>query len=75
MNSLDPTAKRLRVADRSLQQARNALLGAQLALDALPRTGLSPLNDALSSIASALRDLEEAGAAIDRARLEPEELA
>jgi hypothetical protein len=75
LNSLDPTAKRLRVADRSLQQARNAVLGAQLALDALPRTGLSPLNDALASMAAALRNLDEAAAAIDQTRLEPEELA
>jgi hypothetical protein len=70
LNSLDPRAKRLRAADRSLQQARNSLQGAQLALQDLPRTGLSPLNDALRSLAAADAEIEAAADAIDRARLD-----
>lgn len=70
MNSLDPRAKRLRAAERSLQQARNSLLGAHLALQDMPRSGLSPLNDALRSLAAAASEIEAAAAALDRERLE-----
>ena len=40
MNSLDPRAKRFRAADKSLQQAKASLQGAQLALADLPRSNL-----------------------------------
>lgn len=69
MNSLDPRAKRLRGADRSLQQARNSLHGAQIALQDLPRSGLSPVTSALEAIGSALEKIDEAAAALDDARL------
>lgn len=70
MNSLDPRAKRLRAADRSLQQARSGLLGVQLALQDLPRTGLSPVNDALRAVTAAAEQIDAAAAALDEARLE-----
>jgi len=70
LNSLDPRAKRLRAADRSLQQARSGLLGAQLALRDLPRTSLSPVNDALRAITTAAEQIDAAAAALDEARLE-----
>lgn len=73
LNSLDPRLKRLRAADRSLQQARNALTGAVLALDDLPRSGLSPVTAALESIAAALESLDSAAALLDEARLNDDE--
>jgi hypothetical protein len=73
LNSLDPRAKRLRAADRSLQQARSGLLGAQLALQDLPRTSLSPVNDALRAITTAAEQIDAAAAALDEARLETQD--
>ena len=70
MNSLDPRAKRFRAADRSLQQARNALNGSLLALKDLPRSGLSPLTSALESIGHALTSIDEAAAKLDEARMD-----
>lgn len=70
VNSLDPRAKRFRAADKSLQQARQALEGAQLALADLPRSGLSPVTSALEEIRQALSNIAAAGAQIDEARLE-----
>ncbi len=73
MNSLDPKARRLRGADRSLQQARNALLGAQIALRDLPRSGLSPVTAALEAITAALEKIDDAAASLDEARLAGDE--
>jgi hypothetical protein len=73
VNSLDPQAKRFRVADRSLQQAKNALQGAQIALADLPRSSHSPLTGALESIDHALRHIATAGGQLDEARLEDSE--
>ena len=70
MNSLDPRSKRFRGADRSLQQARNALLGAQLALQDIPRSALSPVTSALESIHQALGNIDQAAAKIDEARMD-----
>jgi hypothetical protein len=70
VNSLDPRNKRFRAADRSLQQARNALNGAVLALQDLPRSNLSAATAALASISDALADLDAASAHIDEARME-----
>jgi hypothetical protein len=76
VNSLDPRAKRFRAADRSLQQAKNALLGAQLALGDLPRSNHSPITSALDSIDHALSHIAAAGGQIDEARLgDSEQLA
>jgi multidrug resistance efflux pump len=69
VNSLDPLAKRFRVADRSIQQARNALNGAVLSLSDIPRSNQSPLTAALESIAAAMEDLDSAAAQLDEARL------
>jgi hypothetical protein len=73
VNSLDPRAKRYRAADKSLQQARLALQGAQIALADLPRSGLSPVTGALESIGEALSDIDAAAALIDEARLDDSE--
>jgi hypothetical protein len=73
VNSLDPRAKRYRAADKSLQQARLALQGAQIALTDLPRSGLSPITAALESIGEALSDIDTAAARIDEARLDDSE--
>lgn len=73
MNSLDPRAKRFRAADKSLQQARNALQGAQIALADIPRSNLSPVAAALDSINHALSHIAAAGARIDDARLDDSE--
>jgi hypothetical protein len=73
MNSLDPRAKRFRVADRSLQQAKSALQGAQLALADLPRSSHSPVTGALDSIDHALSHIATAGGQLDDARLEDSE--
>lgn len=73
MNSLDPRAKRFRAADRSLQQAKNALLGAQLALADLPRSSHSPVTGALDAIDHALSHIATAGGQLDDARLEDSE--
>jgi predicted enzyme related to lactoylglutathione lyase len=73
MNSLDPRAKRFRVADRSLQQAKGALQGAQLALADLPRSSHSPITSALDSIDHALSHIAAAGGQIDEARLDDSE--
>ena len=70
MNSLDPRAKRFRAADKSLQQARLALQGAQIALADLPRSNLSPVTAALDSIDHALSNIAAAAGQIDEARLE-----
>ncbi len=73
VNSLDPRAKRFRAADRSLQQAKNALQGAQIALADLPRSNHSPITAALDSIDHALSHLATAGGQIDEARLDDSE--
>lgn len=73
MSSLDPRAKRFRAADRSLQQAKNALEGARIALGDLPRANHSPISAALDSIDQALSHLATAGGQIDEARLEESE--
>ena len=72
MNSLDPRAKRFRAADKSLQQARLALQGAQIALADLPRHNLSPVTGALASIEEAIANMSEAAEKIDEARLNPD---
>lgn len=69
VNSLDPRAKRFRAADRSLQQARSALQGVQLALSDLPRSDISPVTGALDSVVRALAAIDDAAAQIDEARL------
>lgn len=69
MNSLDPRGKRFRAADRSLQQARNALNGAVLALQGIPHPNISPLAAAMESITGALENLDSAAEHIDEARL------
>lgn len=73
MNSLDPRAKRFRAADKSLQQARNALQGAQIALADLPRSNHSPVTAALDSVNQALSNIAAAAAQIDEARLDDSE--
>jgi len=73
MNSLDPRAKRFRAADKSLQQARLALQGAQIALADLPRSSHSPVTAALDSIDHALSGIASAAAQIDEARLDDSE--
>jgi len=73
VNSLDPRAKRFRAADKSLQQAKNALHGAQLALGDLPRSNHSPITSALDSIDHALSHIAAAGGQIDEARLDDSE--
>lgn len=73
VNSLDPRAKRFRAADKSLQQAKNALQGAQLALGNLPRSNHSPITSALDSIDHALSHIGAAGGQIDEARLDDSE--
>lgn len=69
MNSLDPRSKRFRAADRSLQQARNALNGAVLALQDIPHSNISPLAAAMDSITAALEAMDSAAGHIDEARL------
>lgn len=73
VNSLDPRAKRFRAADKSLQQARLALQGAQIALADLPRSQHSPVTSALDSIDHALASIATAAAQIDEARLDDNE--
>ena len=73
MNSLDPRAKRYRAADKSLQQARLSLQGAQIALADLPRSNLSPVTAALDSIDHALSNISAAAGRIDEARLDDSE--
>ncbi|MEX1045743.1 MAG: hypothetical protein WEC73_06405 [Chthoniobacterales bacterium] len=73
MSSLDPRAKRYRAADKSLQQARNALQGAQLALADLPRSNLSPVTAALDAIDHAFSNIAAAAEQIDEARLADDE--
>jgi len=73
MNSLDPRAKRFRAADKSLQQARLALQGAQIALADLPRSQQSPVTAALDSIDHALSNIAAAATQIDEARLDDSE--
>ncbi len=70
MNSLDPRAKRFRAADRSLQQARNSLLGVPLALQDLPRLNQSALSAALDAVNDALHSINDAAALLDEARME-----
>jgi hypothetical protein len=74
VNSLDPRAKRFRAADKSLQQARLALQGAQIAMADLPRSNQSPITAALDSIDHALSNIDEAAARIDEARLSDDEI-
>ncbi len=73
MNSLDPKARRLRGADKSLQQARNALQGAQIVLADIPHSNVSPLASALEAIGNAVRCVDDAAALLDDARLESAE--
>ena len=73
VNSLDPRAKRFRAADKSLQQARLALEGAQIALADLPRSRVSALASALESIDKAAQEIDNAAASLDDARLESTE--
>ena len=73
VNSLDPRAKRFRAADKSLQQARLALQGAQIALADLPRSQHSPITPALDSIDHALSSIATAATQIDEARLDDSE--
>jgi hypothetical protein len=73
VNSLDPRAKRFRAADKSLQQARLALQGAQIALVDLPRSNHSPVTAALDSIDHAVSSIAAAAARIDEARLDDSE--
>jgi hypothetical protein len=73
VSSLDPRAKRFRAADRSLNQARLALQGARLALDDLPRSRHSALAGALESMDKAAREIDNAAASLDDARLESTE--
>lgn len=73
VNSLDPRAKRFRAADKSLQQARVALQGAQIALAGLPRSNHSPVTGALDSIDHAVSNIAAAAARIDEARLDDSE--
>ncbi len=73
VNSLDPRAKRFRAADKSLQQARLALQGAQIALADLPRSNHSPVTAALDSIDHAVSNIAAAAARIDEARLDDSE--
>ena len=73
VNSLDPRAKRLRAADKSLQQARLALQGAQIALADLPRSNHSPVTAALDSVDHALSNIATAAAQLDEARLDDSE--
>lgn len=73
MNSLDPRAKRFRAADKSLQQARLALQGAQIALADLPRSSHSPVTAALDCIDHALSNIAAAASRIDEARLDDSE--
>ncbi|MBU3664439.1 MAG: hypothetical protein FGM15_00980 [Chthoniobacterales bacterium] len=70
MNSLDPRAKRLRAADRCIQQAHNAITGARLALGDLPRAKASPLTAALGSLDEACAALDSASAALDEVRMD-----
>ncbi len=70
VNSLDPRAKRFRAADRSLQQARNSLLGVPLALQDLPRLNQSSLSDALDAVKNALHSIDHAATLLDQARME-----
>lgn len=72
MNSLDPRAKRFRAADKSLQQARLALQGAQIALADLPRSNHF-VTAALDSIDHAISSIADAAAQIDEARLDDSE--
>jgi hypothetical protein len=74
VNSLDPRAKRFRAADRSLHQARQALQGARIALVDLPRSNLSPVTAALDSLDHALSHIAAAAAQIDEARLADDEM-
>jgi hypothetical protein len=73
VNSLDPRAKRFRVADKSLQQARQSLQGAVLALADLPRSRQSALQAALDTIKKADVAMQEAAALLDEARLSSED--
>lgn len=70
MNSLDPRARRLRGADKSLQQARNALHGAQIVLADIPHSNVSSLASALEAISNAVRCVDDAAASLDDVRLE-----
>ena len=73
MNSLDPKARRLRGADKSLQQARNALQGAQIVLADIPHSNASPLASALEAINNAMQRIDDAAASLDDARMEEED--
>lgn len=73
VNSLDPRAKRFRVADKSLQQARQALQGAVLALSDLPRSNQSALQAAMDAVGKADAALDHAAALLDEARLSAED--
>lgn len=70
MNSLDPRAKRFRVADKSLEQARNSLKGALLALQDIPHSSISAMFEARGAINRAIVAIDDAGAQLDEARTE-----
>ncbi len=70
MNSLNPKTKRLRVADRSLHQARQSLQGVLIALQDIPRSQISALTAALDATQRALENLDLAAEKLDEARLE-----
>lgn len=70
MNSLDPRAKRFRAADTSLQQARNSLKGALLALQDIPHSKISAMFEAHGAINRAIVAIDDASAQLDEARME-----
>lgn len=70
MNSLDPRAKRLRGADRSLQQARSAVTGALLVLQEAPHAKASSWGQSVEALQDVLENLDRAAALLDDARLE-----
>lgn len=73
MNSLDPRAKRFRIADKSLQQARQSLQGAMIAIADLPRSRQSALQAAVDTIEKADLAIQEAATLLDDARLSSED--
>lgn len=70
MNSLNPQAKRLRVADRSLHQARQSLQGVLIALQDLPRSQISALTEVLDATQAAIESLDLAAEKLDEARMD-----
>jgi len=70
MNSLNPKTKRLRVADRSLHQARQSLQGVLIALQDLPRSQISALTEVLDATQAAIESLDLAAEKLDEARMD-----